>query len=143
MTSPRLTSSHLQSSFARTTRLLSSFAVVATPTFPSGVAETLKGFCLFSLLQIRDRNRVHIVICLILATHAPAEGIILSPDAGVNGPARRHHYFFIRDYKVTCRIGRPHEVHHAMRGINIEVEVDLAAPHVGVRRHRVPVAPGR
>src|ERR1700678_703852 len=44
---------------------------------------------------------------------------------------------------MTRRIGWSHKVHDAVRGIDIEVEVDFAATHVRVRGHRVPVASRR
>src|SRR6267154_2739342 len=111
MTSPRLTRSHLHSFFARTTRLFASLAAFVTPTFPSG-SKDLKNFFYFSLLQIRNSNRVHIVIRLILSTHAPAERIVLRPDARVNRPTGGHHHFLIRDHKMARSIGRAHEMHH-------------------------------
>src|SRR6266851_5882241 len=140
MTSPRLTRSHLHSSFARTTRLFASFAAFVTPTFPSGLFLKLKSLFCLSLLQIRNSNRVHIVICLILSTHSPAERVVLRTDAGVNRPTRRHHHFLIRDHKMARGIWRSHEVHHAVGGVHIEVEIDFAASHVRVGRHRIPVA---
>src|SRR5882757_6346946 len=143
ITSPRLTSSHLHSSFARTTRLFASLAAFVTPTFPSGLSLKLKSLRCLSLLQLRNRNRVHIVIRLVLSAHPPAERIVLRPDAGVNGPARRHHYFFIRNHKMARSIGRSHEVHYAVGGVHIEVKINFAASHVGMGRHRIPVAPRR
>src|SRR5260370_798885 len=104
MTSPRLTRSHLHSSFACTTRLFASLAAFVTPTFPSGLSLKLKSLLCLSLLQFRNRNRVHIVISLVLSTHAPAKRIVLRPDARVNRPARRHHHFLIRAHEIASNI---------------------------------------
>src|SRR5882757_4303468 len=106
MTSPRLTRSHLHSFFARTTRLFASLAAFVTPTVPSGLSLKLNSLRCLSLLQFRNRNRVHIVIRLILSTHPPTERIILRPNTRVNGPAWRHHHFFIRNHKMARSIGR-------------------------------------
>jgi len=43
---------------------------------------------------------------------------------------------------VLGGVGGAHEVNDAVGGVYVEVEVDLAAAHVGVRRHGVPVAAG-
>src|SRR5215469_18779638 len=83
-----------------------------------------------ALFEVGDGDGVHIVVGLIFSTHTPAERIVLRPNTGVYGPARRYHDFLIRDYKMAGSIGRPHQVHHAVGGVHIEVEIDLAATHV-------------
>src|ERR1700733_1399699 len=92
ITSPRLTRSHLHSSFSRTTRLFASLAPLVTSTFPFSFY--LKIFA-YSLLQIRNRHRVHVVVCLIFPAHAPAEGVVLRSYARVDRPSRRDYDFFV------------------------------------------------
>ena len=58
---------------------------------------------------------------------------------GVDTPARRHNYLPVGDDDVPRLLRRSHHVHHTVRGVDVEVAVDFAAPHMGVRRHGVPV----
>src|SRR3546814_10316040 len=57
-------------------------------------------------------------------------------------PGRRNHRFLILHDDVARRLALAHEMHDAV-GIDIvefEIEIDLAAPLVDVRGHRVPDA---
>src|ERR1017187_1168802 len=132
ITSPRLTRSHLHSSFLRITRLFLPPAVIQAPIELLDV-----------LLRVLDRNRVHVCVVLVLSAHAPAEAIVLRPYTRMNRPPRRHHHLLIRHHDVAGSIRRTHQVHDALIGLDIEVEVNLGPPHVRVCWHGVPVAAWR
>src|SRR3546814_16290035 len=60
----------------------------------------------------------------------------------VDRPGRRNHRFLILHDDVARRLALAHEMHDAV-GIDIvefEIEIDLAAPLVDLRGHRVPDA---
>src|SRR5690606_40868831 len=65
--------------------------------------------------------------------------------AHVDRPGRADHRFLILHHDMARRLALPHEVHDAVGFdiVELEVEVDLAAPLVDVRRHRVPHAADR
>src|ERR1035437_3197930 len=168
MTSPSETRSHLQSSFLRSTRLfLLGVALIESscslrrwvgkhvPAAKAGVLRRWLGGgtkvppylrreweSSAILSKVADSYGVHVGVVLVLSAHAPAEAIALGADAGVNGPARRYDDLLVRHDDVAGRVGWAHEVHDALVGLDVEVEVDFGAAHMGVRGHGVPVAAG-
>jgi len=89
-----------------------------------------------------DGGGVHVGEFLILAAHAPDEGVAGGADAGVDGPRRGEHGLAIAHDQVARLGGLAHEVEHGLAGRDVEVEIDLRAAQVRVRWHRVPDAAG-
>jgi hypothetical protein len=57
-------------------------------------------------------------------------------------PRRRDHRFVVLHHDVALRVRLAHEVVDAVVGGEVEVEIDLTATVVQVRRHGVPHAAG-
>ena len=94
------------------------------------------------LAQDGHGHVVHVLENLVLAHHAPDEGVGLRADAGVDRPARADHRLLVAHDKVArlCRLA-----HHVEDGgvlVHVEVEIHLHAPVVRVAGHGVPQAAG-
>jgi hypothetical protein len=88
--------------------------------------------------QLRDEDGVHIIEGLIFSAHSPTESVPCSAGAGVHAPCRREHRLLRADKQVASFLRLSHNVQNALRRIEIEVHVNLAAAPMGVRRHGVP-----
>ncbi len=75
--------------------------------------------------KILNRDRVHVCVVLIFSAHAPAEAVVLRAHTGVDRPARRDDDLLIGDDEVAGGVGRTHQVHDALIGLNIEVEINF------------------
>lgn len=94
----------------------------------------------WELAQIPDGHVIHVAEHLVLAHHAPDEGVGLGADAGMDGPARGDHRLLVVDQQVTGLVRLTHHVEHGGIVLHVEVEVDLHAALVGVAGHGVPQA---
>src|ERR1035437_2217042 len=97
-------------SITRTTKTtLSKMLPFHGGTGPNVILVSASSIRLPVLLQVLDRNRVHVGVVLVLSAHAPAEAVVLRPDARMNRPAGRHNDLLIRHHDVAGRIRRPHQ----------------------------------
>src|SRR5690606_32390050 len=92
------------------------------------------------LLELADVQHVHVGVVEVLAAHRPDEGVVGRAGPHVDRPRRRDHRLVVAHDDVALRVGLAHEVVDAVVLAEIEVEIDLAAAVVQVRRHRVPDA---
>jgi hypothetical protein len=85
-------------------------------------------------------HMVHVLEHLVLAHHAPDEGVGLGAHAAVDRPARADHRLLVAHHQVARLGGLAHHVedHGVVR--HVEVEIHLHAPVVGVAGHGVPQA---
>src|SRR5687768_17258197 len=111
-------------------------APVTSATLPS----RLNGLSVMASLQLADVEHVHVGVIEVLAAHRPDEAIVARAGTHVDRPRRRHHRLAVGDHDVALRIGLAHEVVDAVVLAEVEVEVNLGAAVVQVRRHRVPDA---
>src|SRR4029079_5328835 len=100
-----------------------------------------------SSLELTDVEHVHVGVVEVLAAHRPDEAVAASTGAHVNGPGGRDPGFFVLQHQAARLGGLAHEMHHPLRALvlrrvlfEIEVEIDLGATIVHMRRHRVPDA---
>src|SRR5690606_4018400 len=117
-------------------------APVTSATLPSrlkGLPATCVASCV-ALLELADVQHVHVGVVEVLAAHRPDEGVVGGARAHVDRPRRRDHGLVVGHHDVALRVGLAHEVVDAVVLAQVEVEVDLAAAVVQVRRHGVPDA---
>src|SRR5690606_27774474 len=94
------------------------------------------------LLELADVQHVHVGVVEVLTAHRPDEGVVGRARTHVDRPRRRDHRFVVGHHDVALRVGLAHEVVDAVVLAQVEVEIDLAAAVVQVRRHGVPDAAG-
>src|SRR5690606_17641945 len=94
------------------------------------------------LLELADVQHVHVGVVQVLAAHRPDEGVVAGARTHVDRPWRRDHGLVVGHHDMALRLGFAHEVVDAVVLAQVEVEVDLAAAVVQVRRHGVPDAAG-
>ena len=95
------------------------------------------------LLQLADVEHVHVGVVQVLAAHRPDEGVVRGARAHVDRP-RRATSPLPRWRSTMWRVasGSPMKWKTRSSSPQAEVEIDLAAAVVEVRRHGVPDAAG-
>ena len=86
---------------------------------------------------------VHVVVVVVLAAHAPDEGVVAGRTGAVDAPLRADDGLLVVHPDVTGLLGLAHEVADGRVFGDFEVEIDLHAAVVRVGGHRVPGAAGR
>ena len=93
--------------------------------------------------QLADVEHVHVGVVEVLAAHRPDEGVVAGARAHVDRPGRRHHRLVVRPSRCgACRSGSPMKWKTRSFVAEVEVEIDLGAAVMQVRRHGVPDAAG-
>ena len=86
---------------------------------------------------------VHVVLVVVLAAHAPDEGVVAGRTGAVDAPLRADDGLLVVHPDVAGLLGLAHEVADGRVFGDFEVEIDLHAAVVRVGGHRVPGAAGR
>src|SRR5258708_2618320 len=87
--------------------------------------------------QVSRLHGVHVVEHLVFAGHAPDELVIARADAEVNRPVRRERHIFIMQKQMPCLLRFAEEMRNNFVA-EVEVEINLRAPPMCVRRKRIP-----
>src|SRR5690606_11610577 len=120
-------------------------APVTRATFPDRSKSLVKAGSVLVVMvgssaKVLHGDHVHVGEGLVVAGHAPDEGIACRAGAAVDGPGRRDHGLLVADDEMARRLGAPHEMHREGVLRQLKVEVGLHPAVVGVGRHRVPHA---
>lgn len=94
------------------------------------------------LTQLGDFDAVHVGERLVLTSHRPAKSIAGSAAASMNGPRRRKHDLAVGHPQRASFLRLPHHMQDAVRGRDIKITINFAAPIMGVTRHGIPNAAG-